>query len=157
VNKNMPNTRRSDCPLSCFLDQWGDKWTFIILRDLLAGPKKFNDFLQSAEPLPTNLLANRLARLVEDGYVVKTQYHERPKRFEYTVTDKGLTLVPVMQTMVGWAVEHLDDLGSAPEELSAFRETSAEKKTPKSKPAAKKKPKVVEDAPAPASQGAFDF
>ena len=47
----MPNNRRSDCPLSCFLDQWGDKWTFILLRDLLAGPKKFSGFLESDEPV----------------------------------------------------------------------------------------------------------
>ena len=113
----MPNNRRSDCPLSCFLDHWGDKWTFILLRDLLAGPKKFSGFLESGEPLPTNLLSSRLARLVEDGYVAKTQYQDRPKRFEYSITEKGAGLVPIMSVMVDWAVANIDDVGAVPEGL----------------------------------------
>ena len=127
------------------MDQWGDKWTFIILRDLLAGSKKFSGFLESAEPLPTNLLSNRLARLVEEGYVVKTQYQDRPKRFEYAMTGAGRSLVPVMQAMVEWANAHVDDLGNAPEGIKAAR----------AKVRSKAKPKPT---PAPAvSQGAFDF
>lgn len=143
----MPNTKRSDCPLSCFLDHWGDKWTFLILRDLLAGPKKFSGFLESAEPLPTNLLSNRLARLVEEGYVVKIQYQDRPKRFEYALNGAGRSLVPVMQSMVEWAEAHLDDLSEAPVGIKAA----------KTKPA-KVKPKPKARAPKPmVSQGAFDF
>lgn len=147
----MPNTRRSDCPLSCFLDHWGDKWTFIILRDLLAGPRKFSGFLESAEPLPTNLLSNRLSRLVEDGFVVKTLYQDKPKRYEYAITEQGQTLVPVMQTMVGWAEGHLDGLGDTPEELARGA------KPAKAKPMVKKKVQIVKEPPASTSQGAFDF
>lgn len=140
----MPNTRRSDCPLSCFLDEWGDKWTFVILRDVLAGPLKFSGFLDSAEPLPTNLLSNRLARLVEGGYLRKIQYSEKPKRFEYEMTDAGRSLVPIMQAMVAWAEVHLDGLGDVPNELAG--------KKPKMKP----KAKAEKPAP-PVTQGAFDF
>lgn len=142
----MPNTRRSDCPLSCFLDEWGDKWTFIILRDLLAGPKKFSGFLESAEPLPTNLLSNRLARLVEAGYVVKTEYQDSPKRFEYAITGAGRSLIPVMQVMIEWAEAHLDDLASAPDGIKPARAKPVKAKT---KPKQKHAPAV--------SQGAFDF
>jgi len=143
----MPNPKRSECPLSCFLDHWGDKWTFLILRDLLAGPKKFSGFLESAEPLPTNLLSNRLARLVEGGYVVKTQYQDRPKRFEYAMTGAGRSLVPVMQGMVEWSEAHLDGLEDAPVGIKPL----------KSKPVRKvARLRVVKNA-APVSQGAFDF
>lgn len=117
----MPNVKRSDCPLSCFLDHWGDKWTFLILRDLLSGPKKFSDFLESPEPLPTNLLSSRLARLVEDGYVVKTQYQDRPKRYEYGMKGTGRRLVPVMQAMVDWAETHLEGLEDAPDGIKPLR------------------------------------
>ncbi len=142
----MPNNRRSDCPLSCFLDQWGDKWTFIVLRDLLAGPKKFSGFLESGEPLPTNLLSSRLLGLVEGGYVVKTQYQEKPKRFEYSITDKGAGLAPIMSVMVDWAVANIDDVGDVPAGLGDG-----------AKPAkAKPKAKAAKVDP-PISQGAFDF
>lgn len=153
----MPNTRRSDCPLSCFLDEWGDKWTFVILRDALAGPKKFKGFLESDEALPTNLLSSRLARLVEGGYLVKAQYQEKPKRFEYAITEKGRSLIPIMQAMVGWAEAHLDGLGPAPAclaDASAAMNAPVEKAAPK--PKAKKKP-AAKAEPAPLAQGAFDF
>lgn len=142
----MPNNRRSDCPLSCFLDHWGDKWTFILLRDLLAGPKKFSGFLESGEPLPTNLLSSRLAGLVEDGYVAKTQYQDRPKRFEYSITEKAAGLVPIMSVMVDWAVANIDDVGDVP--MGLGDDAKPAKAKPKAK-AAKVEP--------PISQGAFDF
>lgn len=141
----MPNTKRSDCPLSCFLDHWGDKWTFLILRDLLSGTKKFSDFLESPEPLPTNLLSSRLARLVEEGYVMKTQYQDRPKRYEYGMTGAGRRLVPVMQTMVEWAEAHLEGLNDAPEGIKPL----------KTKPVRKvARLKVVKSN---VTQGAFEF
>lgn len=143
----MPNNHRSDCPLSCFLDHWGDKWTFILLRDLLTGPKKFSGFLESGEPLPTNLLSSRLARLAEEGYVVKTQYQEKPKRFEYSITDKGAGLVPIMSVMVDWAVANIDGVGAAPEGLDGDDAKPVK---------AKAKPKAAKVDP-PISQGAFDF
>ncbi|WGI20278.1 helix-turn-helix domain-containing protein [Amylibacter sp. IMCC11727] len=153
----MPNTRRSDCPLSCFLDEWGDKWTFLILRDLLSGPRKFSGFLESAEPLPTNLLSNRLVKLVEGGYAIKIQYQERPKRFEYEITDKGRSLVPIMQAMIGWAETHLDSVAAAPAGLTAVEAKPVKAKPASAKPAAQKKPKQTNETPTAPSQGAFDF
>ncbi len=93
--------RRSPCPLSCTLDLIGDKWTLLIVRDLLFGKTYFKDFSASPEGIASNILANRLSRLVQAGLVEKT-------RDAYRLTPRGQTLGPVVQRLAAWGLEHLE-------------------------------------------------
>jgi DNA-binding HxlR family transcriptional regulator len=98
-----PSKRRSACPVACTLDILGDKWTMLIVRDLFRGARKFGDFLASPEKITTNILAERLKRLEEEGIVAKKAYQSRPVRHAYSLTEKGRRLAPLMRAMVNWA------------------------------------------------------
>jgi DNA-binding HxlR family transcriptional regulator len=99
-------TRRSRCPVACTLDLIGDRWTLLVVRDIVRGKRRFADFLASSERIPTNILANRLKRLQEAGIVVARRYSERPPRMEYELTPKGEDLRPVVREMVAWGIRH---------------------------------------------------
>jgi DNA-binding HxlR family transcriptional regulator len=94
--------RRSPCPVAGALDLLGDRWTLLVVRDLFAGLKRYGDFAGSLEKIPTNLLADRLARLARAGLIRRTRYQGNPPRFEYTLTPAGEALRPVMQELVNW-------------------------------------------------------
>lgn len=98
-----PEFDRSDCPIAVTLDLVGDKWTLIVVRDLFRGERRFNGFLRAPERIPTNILADRLKRLERHGLVRKVAYQERPRRYEYHLTEKGAGLAPVLDEMCGWA------------------------------------------------------
>ncbi|MEW8506672.1 MAG: helix-turn-helix domain-containing protein [Candidatus Thiodiazotropha sp.] len=98
---------RSRCPIACVLDILGDKWTLLVVRDLLSGKKIYGEFLASFEKIPTNILAERLKRLIEHEIVVKSPYQERPIRYEYVLTHKGKELGPVLRAMVQWGEKHI--------------------------------------------------
>jgi DNA-binding HxlR family transcriptional regulator len=74
---------RSGCPIATTLDLLGDRWTLVIVRDMVMGKKRFGDFLKSPERIPTNILTDRLARLAEFGLLEKRSYQDNPVRFEY--------------------------------------------------------------------------
>ena len=94
--------RRSDCPLACALDIIGDKWTLLILRDLLFGKTRYNEFLGSGEKIPTNILAARLRHMEEAGLISGKPYRERPRRYDYQLTETGRSLAPVIQVLTRW-------------------------------------------------------
>ena len=94
---------RSNCPIAVTLDLVGDKWTLIVVRDLFRGEKRFSDFLRAPERIPTNILADRLKRLERHGLIRKAAYQERPRRYEYHLTDKGAGLAPIIEEMCSWA------------------------------------------------------
>lgn len=97
---------RSTCPVAVSLDILGDKWTLLVVRDILLGARRYSDFEQSPEQYPTNILAERLRRLVDHGLAEKTAYCDRPARFEYRLTAKGRALKPVLKGMMKWANEY---------------------------------------------------
>ncbi len=100
----MPSsTRRSTCPIACTLDILGDKWTMLIVRDLFRGAGKYSDFLASPEKITTNILADRLKRLEAEGLISKKAYQKNPVRYEYSLTEMGRSLSPLMKAMVEWA------------------------------------------------------
>ena len=100
---------RSACPLTNTLDIIGDKWTLIIIRDMLfIGKKQYGDFLESPEDISTNILADRLKRLEEYGIVTKKAYQSNPERHEYFLTGAGLALQPVIMEIVGWGLKHIE-------------------------------------------------
>jgi DNA-binding HxlR family transcriptional regulator len=90
------------CPVACSLDVVGDRWTLLIIRDLVGGKRRYGEFLASAERIPTNILAERLKRLESAGLVASVQYSERPPRFEYQLTDSGRGLLPVLDALGRW-------------------------------------------------------
>lgn len=99
---------RSTCPITCSLDLIGDRWTLVILRDLLlANRRHFSDFAR-AENIATNILSERLARLELAGIVEKKRDPEDGRRRIYVATQKGHDLRPVLFALAEWGVKHTD-------------------------------------------------
>ena len=98
--------KRSACPVSRTLDVLGDRWSLLVVRDLMRGKRRFADFLESKEGIPTNTLAERLKRLVRAGIVESQRYNDHPPRVEYVLTPKGEDLRPMIRAMVDWGVRH---------------------------------------------------
>ena len=106
-DKNEPD-KRSPCPISATLDRLGDKWTLLIVRDMLYfGKKRFGDFADSDEAIPTNILTNRLKTMQETGLIEAHAYQEKPPRYEYRLTPMGEALRPVMFEMIMWGAKHV--------------------------------------------------
>ncbi|MCC7527016.1 MAG: helix-turn-helix transcriptional regulator [Candidatus Melainabacteria bacterium] len=102
--------RRSDCPISCALDLIGDRWTLIVLRDLLFFNKtRFDEFLESPEHISTSVLTDRLHKLERAGLIEKTPYSSHRLRMTYSPTEKGKTLAPVLNEIVCWARQNIED------------------------------------------------
>lgn len=115
---DLPEDRRSACPIATTLDLLGDKWTLLVVRDLLfVGKRRFGEFLESPEGIPTNILTDRLRRLEEHGVVAKSLYSSRPQRYEYRLTAIGVELFPVLRAMAEWGLRHLPDTKAPPEEV----------------------------------------
>lgn len=98
---------RSACPLACSLDVYGDKWSLLVIRDIIFGKHKFGEFLRSSEGIPTNILTNRLKKLASLGLVERKPYQSRPARYSYHLTETGEALRPVILAMAGWARDNL--------------------------------------------------
>jgi DNA-binding HxlR family transcriptional regulator len=110
----MAEFARSPCPIASTLDLVGDRWTLVIVRDMVNGKRRFGDFLDSPERIPTNVLAARLQRLVAEGLVTRRPYQQRPARYEYALSGKGRALLPVVQALARWGNAHLPGTWQAP-------------------------------------------
>lgn len=107
--------KRSVCPIANALDLIGDKWTLLVIRDLLfLGKRQFREFIQSPERIPSNILADRLKRLEKAGLATRKPYQDRPVRYEYRLTPKGADLLPVLKEIVGWANKHIPGTARPP-------------------------------------------
>ena len=104
--RSVVRPKRSACPVSRTLDVLGDRWSLLVVRDLMRGKRRFADFLESKEGIPTNTLAERLKRLVRAGIVESRRYNDHPPRVEYVLTPKGEDLRPMIRAMVDWGVRH---------------------------------------------------
>jgi DNA-binding HxlR family transcriptional regulator len=98
---------RSPCAVANSLDIVGDKWSLLVVRDLLHGKSTYGELSRSPERIPTNILAERLERLVNAGIVTRTPYQQRPVRHAYSLTPKGRALGPVLLAFVRWGKEHI--------------------------------------------------
>ena len=105
-SRRAAQPRRSRCPVSCTLDVLGDRWSLLVVRDLIRGKRRFNEFLDSPEGIPTNILAERLKRLVKAGVIESQRYSVHPPRVEYALTAKGEDLRPIVRAMVEWGIRH---------------------------------------------------
>jgi DNA-binding HxlR family transcriptional regulator len=103
----MPSRPDRYCPIARSLDVLGDRWTLLMLRDLvLDGPRKFQDFEQSLVGISPNTLSARLKTLEENGIVERRFYSDHPPRAEYVLTDKGVELRPVLRALRAWGEKH---------------------------------------------------
>jgi len=93
-----------DCPIARVTDLMGDWWTPLVLRECFYGHRRFDEFVD-ALGIPRPVLTQRLARLVDDGLLVKQQYEERPPRHEYRLTDKGRAFWDVLAAMWRWGMD----------------------------------------------------
>lgn len=109
VKSKVGSCNRSHCPISCILEIVGDKWTLLVVRDLLFGKHTFKELQASPEKVPTNILADRLKRLEKGGLVRRELYQERPKRYAYYLTEKGKDLEPVMVSLIVWSNKYIPD------------------------------------------------
>ena len=99
--------KRSDCPVSCCLDIWGDKWSLLIVRDLMFSKQcTYGDFLKSDEKIATNILASRLLTLEENGIITKSDHPDSKAKVLYKLTQKGIDLLPVMIEINLWAEKY---------------------------------------------------
>jgi len=101
-------SRRSVCPVACTLDLFGDRWTLLVVRDLLGGKSHFKEFLASPEKIATNILAERLARLASNGLVERYPSDELVGREAYRLTEKGRSLRALMGQLKAWGLDHIE-------------------------------------------------
>ena len=99
---------RSECPVATSLDLLGDKWTLLVVRDLLDGRTRFSEFERSPEGIPSNILSERLRRLVDAG-LAEARPRGQTSRFDYHPTDAARSLRPTLLALAAWGNAHLDD------------------------------------------------
>ena len=101
--------KRSNCPVSCSLDIWGDKWSLLIVRDLMFNKQcTYGDFMKADEKIATNILASRLQTLEENGIISKSDHPDSKAKVLYKLTQKGIDLVPLLIEINLWAEKYYD-------------------------------------------------
>jgi len=107
MSKASTPIRRSGCPISFSLDVFGDRWTLLVLRDLLLkGKRHFRELAASDEGIATNILTDRLKRLERSGIIVRSRDENDGRQVIYSATEKGLGLIPVLLELAAWGATH---------------------------------------------------
>jgi DNA-binding HxlR family transcriptional regulator len=122
--------QRSTCPVSTSLDVLGDKWTLLILRDMVfAGKSTYGQFLLSAEKMATNILADRLAVLESQGLLTKAVAADKKSKFTYRLTEKGVDTIPIIVELVLWGTKYCPTISdpSLLAELKTSKDAAVEK------------------------------
>ena len=120
----MPKTDASNnhCPVFYAVSRLGDKWSLLIIRDLMFfGKRHYKEFLEAGEGISTNILADRLAKLEAEGIVSKTPDPEHGSRVLYGLTEKGLALMPVLLAIVDWSATWDDHTAAPPGFIDLLR------------------------------------
>lgn len=101
---------KSHCPVNFALETFGDTWSLLIVRDIVFwGKRTYGEFLDSGEGIATNVLAARLAHLEKKGILFKGPHETDKRREVYSLTEKGLALIPILLEMSGWSARHDPD------------------------------------------------
>ncbi|RYC14009.1 transcriptional regulator [Ciceribacter ferrooxidans] len=117
MNGRTRTKRRSDCPLNVSLEIFGDRWTLLIVRDLmLKGRSRFGELLEGGEGIASNILTDRLGRLEAHSLVERRRDPADARRFCYRLTQRGIDLAPVLFEMILWAAQH-EATAAPPEEV----------------------------------------
>lgn len=109
---------RSACPVAYALDLIGDKWSLLIIRDLVFGKKTYSELLAAPEGITTNILADRLKRLTAEDIVMKILYQPHPQRYHYALTRKGKELALILRPLAKWSNRHYPETLGLEEILS---------------------------------------
>ncbi len=104
----MRKTYGQACPVAKTLELIGDRWTLLVVRDLLPGCRRFQDLLESLPGIAPNILSDRLKRLEEHELIARRFYSEHPPRAEYELTDKGKELGVIVGALAAWGSRHVD-------------------------------------------------
>lgn len=115
---------RSGCPIATTLDIVGDRWSLVVVRDLLTGKTRFGEILTSPERIATSVLAERLERLADLGLVEARPYQDNPTRHDYHLTEMGEAMLPILQEMCRWANRFMPGTWIPPEAFMARRAVS---------------------------------
>lgn len=122
VKQSKANSDLAKCPVTYGLDIFGDRWSLLIIRDIVfRGKRHYSEFARSDEKISTNILANRLARLEGEGILLRKPDPENGAKFLYILTRKGQALIPIVLEIIIWSAQY--DTQDAPEEgtlLGAF-------------------------------------
>ena len=103
----MKKGTKSGCSINLGLEVFGDKWTLLIIRDIMLGNKRhFREILKSDEKISTNILTNRLNRLEEKGILLRENDASHKQKFIYSLTEKGIDLLPVIASIAEWSLKH---------------------------------------------------
>ena len=103
----MSDKTRSGCPVSLGLDIFGDKWTLLIVRDLMfRGKRHFREILASDEHISSNILTDRLKLLLAEGIIAKTEDPSHKQKVVYSLTEKGIDLLPILVQISTWSYKH---------------------------------------------------
>jgi DNA-binding HxlR family transcriptional regulator len=94
--------KRSSCPITNVLDLLGDKWTLLVIRDLVLGKRRFQEFMDSPEAIASNILADRLSKLEAAGLLTRRAFQHNPVRYEYFLSERGKALEPILEAIVVW-------------------------------------------------------
>jgi DNA-binding HxlR family transcriptional regulator len=114
MTKKAKVKRRSECPLNASVEMLGDRWSLLIIRDMmLRGFETYKEFMECYEGIATNILADRLRRLVSYGIIDPETDPSDGRKVIYRLTPKGIDLAPVLTEMVLWAAAH-EDTGNQP-------------------------------------------
>ncbi len=101
------NKRKSDCPINFALEIFGDRWTFLIVRDLMfKGKHYYGEFLQSEEKIATNILAGRLSLLEKSEIVIKSSDQSHKQKVIYRLSQKGIDLLPILVDVIMWSAKY---------------------------------------------------
>ena len=118
---------RSDCPINYALEYLGDKWTLLVIRDLVFEGKRFyKEFLSSKEGIATNILSDRLKRLEKLGIVESKVYERQRTQKIYALTSKGKDLIPILVEIILWSSRHKDGLNVSPEFVEKLEKNRTE-------------------------------
>lgn len=107
---------RSHCPINFTLEHVGDRWSLLILRDLIFKEKRhYNEFLEAGENVSTSVLRDRLRMLEDTGFITKSQDTIKKSRIRYSLTKKGISLLPILIEMIVWGAQNDSETESPPE------------------------------------------
>ena len=107
MNGKNKSTARSGCPVSISLERFGDRWSLLIIRDMMVrGLRTFKEFQEAGEGIATNILADRLRKLEASGIITAEPEKSDRRRVNYRLTDKGIDLAPVLLELLIWAARH---------------------------------------------------
>lgn len=107
---------RSHCPINFTLEHFGDKWSFLIIRDLMfKGKRHYNEFLNGPEKVSTSVLGARLRMLEQRGIITQREDDVKKSRIKYSLTPKGIDLLPVLIELILWGGQHDSQTEAGPE------------------------------------------